>query len=169
MPDIAASQKQVSPLSIQLHSWPAPPISLLVPELDASNSTPVTRQIDGTRSAAGGDSLSNVYVLVAAVFEMYEHAVEFNGAVPDLKQNRPKILAVIHSDSVVIGPSVYVGLSKVLPSTAPIAITIAIPLGVCDDGGSKDHQQCAQHKNRVLEHPVFLHLMTPFYVFGSMT
>jgi hypothetical protein len=72
-------------LSIQLHARAAPPIGLLVPELDASNSAPVTRQIDGARSAAGADSLPNVHVMVAAVLEVYDHAVEFNGAIPNLK------------------------------------------------------------------------------------
>jgi hypothetical protein len=145
MPGIATSQKRVSPLSIQLDARAAPPISLLVPELDASNSASVTRQIDGARSAAGANSLSNVYIMVAAVLEVYDHAIEFNGAIPDLKQNRPKRPAVIHRDPVVIRPSVYVRLSEVLPSAAAIAITIAISISLwgCCESTIKNKQQRA--------------------------
>jgi hypothetical protein len=74
-------------LSVELHGWPAPPIPLLIPELDASNSTPVTRKVDGARPAAGADIVAHLHFMVAAVLEMDDNAVELNGATLDFKQN----------------------------------------------------------------------------------
>jgi hypothetical protein len=133
-------------LAVELHSRPAAPIPLFIPELDASYPTPVAWEVNGAGSAARGDSVSNLYLMVAAILEMHDYAIELDGAPLELVQNRPEGPACIYRDSVVIRPAVHVCLSQILPSSAPI--TISISLSVCRQGEIGDHQQHSQHQNR---------------------
>lgn len=116
---------------MESQSWPPrAPIPPLIPELHASNVPPITRQVNRTRSAARAYSLPNVDLMIGSVLKTDDYAVEFNGATLDLEQNRPERPAGIHTDSVVVRPTVYARLSEVLPTSPSVTVAVTIPLGV---------------------------------------
>jgi hypothetical protein len=96
----------------------------------------------------------NVDPMVLAVFKMDDHAIELNAASLDLKENLSEASARVHTDSVMVCPTVDVSLSQVLPASPAVAIaspvTITIPLGVCNNAETEYQKQRTNDANRSL-------------------
>lgn len=69
----------------QIYCRACPPVTLAVPELDASNAPAVARQIDDSCLLIGGDSVPYFYLVVLAVIEVDDYFVKLNRAVSNSK------------------------------------------------------------------------------------
>jgi len=73
------------PPAPQIYSRACPPVTLAVPELDASNAPAIARQIDDSCLLVCSDSVSYFYLVIFAVIEVDDHFVKLNRAVSDSK------------------------------------------------------------------------------------
>ncbi|MBK8315638.1 MAG: hypothetical protein IPL01_17170 [Acidobacteria bacterium] len=64
----------------QCRSASSCPISLTVPNLDASDPALVAGKVDGSRPAVSLDAIPNLDIGIGAVFEVDYHSLKFNGA-----------------------------------------------------------------------------------------
>jgi hypothetical protein len=143
---MAASLSRVSAPSKEYQSRSArAPIFLAIPELDASNSPLVTRQVNCPCRIASPDSIPNLDIRVGAVLEMHNNSLELNGATLDPKLDRPERPAGIHRNVVMIVPTIYMRLSEAFPSA--LALITVTPLGICNETEAQQEQQRTEQTN----------------------
>ena len=137
---MAASLSRVSAPSKEYQSRSArAPIFLAIPDLNASNSPLVTRQINCPCRIASLDSIPNLDIRVGAVFEMHNNSLELNGTTLDPKLDRPERPAGIHRNVVMIVPAIYMRLSEAFPSA--LALITVTPLGICSETDTQQEHQ----------------------------
>lgn len=143
---MAASLSRVSAPSREYQCRSArAPIFLGIPDLDASNSPPVTRQVNCPCRIASPDSIPNLDIRVGAVLEMHDKSLELNGAILDPKLDRPERPAGIHRNLVVIVPTIYMRLSEAFPSA--LSLITVTPLGICNETEAQQEQQRTEQTN----------------------
>jgi hypothetical protein len=118
------------------------PSAFGVNELDVVYGAVVAAQINGARLAAGGDSLPDIDLFIAAVGVMNDHAVKLNRRAfdSDLNSLEPAAPAA-YLDSVTIHSSVHAGLSQKNPTTTRLRLRPPhATLRVSADSGSASAQ-----------------------------
>jgi len=110
----------------QIYCRPCPPVTLAVPELDASNAPAIARQIDDSCLLIGGDSVPYFYLVVRAVIEVDDNLVKLNRAVSDSKLQSSERTGVVHANFVMVRSAVYVRLTQKIPSIVVASIITSI-------------------------------------------
>lgn len=125
-------QVTASTPSPEIHVRPRAPPLLRIPELDAANPATVTRKVNLTRLAPIGNPIPNLEVVVGAIVEVDNHSLEFNRPALDPKLKGTERPAVVHEDSIVIVPAIYMRLPEHFPSAlvASTPLIVATPLRV---------------------------------------
>jgi hypothetical protein len=130
--DCSYVMSEESPLtpSPEVHVRTRAPAFFRIPKLDAANPATITGKIDNPGLAFIGDSIPNLNFLVLTVIEVNDNAFEFNGAASDAELELAERSPVVHKYPIVIGSSVYVGLSQNFPAAVVIAASFVIASSV---------------------------------------
>jgi hypothetical protein len=146
----AAYLSRVLTPSIEYQLWSASaPVFPAIPEFDAANSALVTRQVNSPCRTAVPDSISNLNLGVVAALEMHHHALDLNVTTLNEKPDCSKSPAGIHTNGVMIAPTIDTRISKTFPTViiSPIPIVSITPLGVGSEIEAQHQQQQTEQTN----------------------
>jgi hypothetical protein len=125
------------------------PIFPAIPDFDATNSALVPRQVNCPCRAAAPDSIPNLNIGVGAVLEMHHHALDLNVATLNKKPDRLEPSAGIHTNGVMISPTIYTRISEAFPPAiiSSISIVSITPLGIGSEIEAQHKQQQTEQAN----------------------
>jgi hypothetical protein len=125
------------------------PIFPAIPEFNAANSALVPRQVNCPCRSAASDSIPNLNLGVSAVLEMHHHALDLNVAALNKKPDRSEPSASIHTNGVMILPSIYTRISEAFPPAiiSSIPIVSITPLGIGSETEAQHKQQQTEQTN----------------------
>jgi len=139
---------RVSAPSRKYQRRPAPaPIFPAIPDLNASNSALVARQVNCPRPVACADSISNINLRIRAIFKVHNNSLELNAAALDLKLDRPKRSAGINVNVVMVAPAIYTRLSEPFPPAFASIVLSIMPLGTCSGSEAQYEQHRTEQNN----------------------
>src|SRR5450755_1868473 len=112
--------------TVEVYPRPPVPVFLAVPQLNALDHPTVSGEIQRMCPAAGRNAFTNDQFFLTAVAEVYDHALEVDGAVADPQLNRAKLSIVLaHVNIIVVVVAVNVSISKMHP-LSPVVLSVSL-------------------------------------------
>jgi hypothetical protein len=118
---------------------------LSIPELDATDTSPVARQINDPRPLASADSIAHLNLVIATVFKVDHHALKLDGRIAYFNLKGAERSPVIYRNRVAISRPIDVRLSEILPS---VTAAIRPPLRDCRHTQSENQKHQTNHSKR---------------------
>jgi hypothetical protein len=141
----------VSAPPVEYELWSAsPPVFPAIPEFNATNSAFVPRQVNRPCGSAVADSIPNFDLGIGPVFEMYNHALDFNVAALNEKSDRSEPPAGIDTNIVMIPPAIDTRIAEAFPTViiTTIPVVAITPLGVGGETETQHQRQQTEQTNR---------------------